>query len=433
MSTPSEQQIENVQGNVQNMMDWVNHLHSYLQDIINETYDYIDLDATEDPGQDFVSNLVYGMIAGGIGSIPGMGILGNFLGGMFDSYVDQPPPSLQGVLAGVWDRFDKSFLQANDDLAAIYNDVPGHWDDSYKDPVADKTVAVSAWGDAVTVPSKTSDEYQTMTDDAVAAYRVNLAKELLKDKYQVIGDPQGVFLQGDHDSDAIAFIQKWEKSNPAYYMQAGHDTGGTVCPEKGYTYVEPFLGYGSSDPMFAHAMPKETCDWLMQDDGWGTTTNTAGLATRAEVFCSWGLKCSMNIDAVGKIAKHGYDVPNGCINPGKSKEAEEASIDLELDKVRAKRWHQMFAGKPRARIEHEIIDKALDDSQFLYELIKRPRKTVSELLGIDFPETVTFEVIQERAGEYKMVVPYAGNAQRQPAKPDHWLVRLVKSLVGQKS
>ena len=63
--------------------------------------------------------------------------------------------------------------------------------------------------------------------------------------------------------------------------------------------------------------------------------------------------------------------------------------------------------------------------------MKRPRKTVSEFVGVEFPENVNFEVIQERAGEYKVVIPYAGNAQRRKKKPDHWLVRLVKWLVGQ--
>lgn len=434
MAGPSQQQVKNVQENVQNMMDWTNHLHSYLQDIINETYDYISLNAATDPGQTFVDNLIYGMITGGIGRIPGLGILGGFLGGMFHSYVTSPPPSLKGVLAGVWDRFDKSFLQANQDLAEIYNDVAGKWTQSYTNPADGKKVPVSSWGDKVTVPSKTSDQYQTMTDDAVQAYKVGLAKTLLKDRYQVVSDPQGVFEPGKSDADAIAFIKKWETYNPAYYMQAGHDTGGSpICPQKGYTYVEPFLGYGSSDPMFAHAMPKETCNWLMKDDGWGTVTNPDGLATRAEVFCEWGLKCSMDINKVGKIAAHGYDVPDGCIGQkGFARPAPEMTDEeRELDLKRAELWHAKFAERPRVELEQAIIDKALEDSVFYYELVKRPRKTVEEFLGWDFPEHVEFETIVERGGEYKMILPWAGRQHRRKPRPDHWLVRLAKWIVGQ--
>lgn len=428
MTGPTQQQVANVQANVKNMMDWINHLHDYLQDIINETYDYISLEADKDPGQSFVDNLIYGMITGGIGRIPGLGILGGFLGGLFHEYVSSPPPSLQGVLAGVWDRFDKSFLQANTDLALIYNDVAGNWTKSFKDPSSGNDIAVSAWGDSVTVPSSTSNEFQTMTNTAVADYKVGLAKTLLKDRYQVIGDPKGVFMSGKSDADAIAFIKSWEKSNPAYYMQAGHDEGGSVCPEKGYNYVEPFLGYGSSDPMFAHAMPAATCKWLMKDDGWGTTINPDGLATRAEVFCSWGLKCSMDIHAVGKIAAHGYDTPNGCINPGAPQEkVTPTETDFAIDQRRADAWHRKFEETPRAHWEQMIIDQALKDPVFHYELLKRPRKTVSNFFGIKFPKHVSFRVLQERAENYMMVLPYAGNRQR---RPEHWLVRLARWIVG---
>lgn len=435
MAAPTQQQVKNVQTNVKNMMSWANHLHSYLQDIINETYDYISLPADKDPGQTFVDDLIYGMLTGGIGRIPGLGILGGFLGGMFHTYVTAPPPSLQGVLAGVWDRFDKSFLQANTDLALIYNDVAGNWTKTYTNPTNGTKISVSAWGDAGDlVPSPTSNDYQTMTNDAVAAYKVNLAKVLLRDKYQVISDPQGVFEPGKSDAEAITFIQSWEKSNPAYYMQAGHDEGGSpICPQKGYTYVEPFLGYGSSDPMFAHHMPTETCNWLMRDDGWGKTTNVDGLATRAEVFCEWGLKCSMDINKVGKIAAHGYDIPDGCIGQdGFAKPAPEMSEEeLALNLKHAELWHLKFADTPRVDLEQAIIDKALKDSGFYYELIKRPKKTVEELLGWEFPEHVEFEVIVERGGEYKMVVPWAGRQQRRKSGHDHWLVRVAKWIVGQ--
>lgn len=431
MATPTQQQVKNVQENVQNMMDWTNHLHSYLQDIINETYDYISLNAAEDPGQVFVDNLIYGMITGGIGSIPGLGPLGGFLGGMFHSYVTSPPPSLKGVLAGVWDRFDKSFLQANTDLALIYNDVAGNWTKSYTDPANGTKIPVSSWGDKVTVPASTSDQYQTMTNDAVQAYKVELAKTLLKDRYRIITDPRGVFEPGKSDADAIAFIKSWEKSNPAYYMQAGHDTGGSpICPQKGYTYVEPFLAYGST--VFPTGMPAETCTWLMKDDGWGTVTNPDGLATRAEVFCEWGLKCSMDINKVGKIAPNAWSIPDGCLKASEPEPEEEIPEDeLQIDKLRAARWHAKFKEVQRSDLEQQLIDKALEDQLFHYELIRRPRQTVSEFVGVEFPEHVNFEVVQERAGEYKFVLPYAGNAQRRKPKPDHWLVRFVKWLVGQ--
>ena len=431
MSTPTQQQVQNVQANVKNMMAWVNHLHSYLQDIINETYDYISLNAAQDPGQSFVDNLIYAMITGGVGSLPGLGILGDFLGGMFHTYVTSPPPSLKGVLAGVWDRFDKSFLQANTDLALIYNDVVGSWNKFYTGPSSGNRVAVSAWGDKVIVPAPTSNQYQTMTDNAVQNYKVNLAKTLLRDKYQVISDPQGTFFAISGDANAIAFIKKWEKSNPAYFMQAGHDTGGSICPQKGYTFVEPFLGYGSSDPLFAHPMPATTCNWLMKDDGWGTIVNPDGLATRAQVFCEWGLKCSMDISRVGKIAPNPWSIPNGCISNQEAPQEESKNVVVREEGL-VEEWHKLFEKTPRHILEQQVIDKALEDDVFHYELLKRPKEAIRSFLGICLPEHVSLEVIEERGGEYKLVIPWAGRRQWRKFVPDHWLVRFVKWLVGQK-
>ena len=422
MTTPTPKQVEHVQGNIKNMMDWVNHLHDYLQDIISETYAYISLDSKKDPGQTFVSDLINVMILGGASQIPKVGSgLGSFLGGLFKSFINDPPPSLDGAMASVWDRFSKSYLAANHDLAQIYNDVSGKWDKSFTDPTTGKTVAVSAWGDAVTVPSSTSNEYQTMTEDAVAAYKVALAKELLPVKYQVVSDTRGLFLKGKSEKGAIRFIKKWEKKNPAAYMQAAHDTGGKICPHKGFSFAAPFLGYGSSDPMFAHTMPKETCDWLIKDDGWGKITNPHALATRADVFCRWKLKCSMDYHKVGKIARHGWDIPDGCTSKGDVRPEEDDGIpddELVRDQALAARWHEAFAAEPRAQMEQRIIDRALADPVFSYELLNRPKETVSAFLGIPLPEHVTFEVIQERADEYKLILPYAGNEQRRTAAPE---------------
>lgn len=394
MATPTDEQIKHVQINISNEMDWLNHVHDYIQDIINEVYLKVSEDPSPDPGQSFVDNLLFGLITGGIGSIPfpGSKIIGSFLGGMFHSYVNNPPPSLKGAAASVWDRFDKSFLAANDELSTYYNNVAANWDKSFTDPLGN-TVKISDL-DKTDFPGKTDENYQKLTDAAVAAYKLGLTKKLLPLKWRIIPDPRGVFIQSkneraDFDTESASFV----KMHQAYHPTGWTTTGGYGCPEKGYMFIEPFLGTGSV--VFPGEAPDDLCNWLFIDDGFGHTLNPDGLVKRHDVFWSWGLKGSLT----GPVFGQG---PGG--DPVTVEEVEVTKADRTL----IRKWHVHFGRNPRKDEEQKLIDKALADQSFLRDLIKEPKKTISKETGIEFPSYVNVEVIQERAEDYKMIVPFAG-------------------------
>lgn len=396
LGDPTPDQITLAQTNINNCMDWINHCHDYMQDVINEVYSKVSEDPSSDPGQSFANNLIDDLLwgIGGV-SFPGNAFVSAFLANLFWSYVSNPPPSLQGVIGDVWARFDKSFLQANDDLATIYADVAGHWNDTFKNPVTGEETAVSGFGDgSVTMPAKDAPLFQTMTDSAIADYRLALAKQLLPAKWFVVGDPKGWFVKDGNSAFIANYLKQYWGNFQAYYFTYHSDTGGEICPEKGITILENFLGTGSSDPMFAGKAPDDLCNWLFKDDGYGRTTNASGLAMRHDVFCNWGLKNSLPASA-----------PNV---GGTFAATASTTVDVEAEKIKAHDWHSLFDSIPRKELEQRVIEMACRDPNFLRMLMKNPKEAIEKFLDVQFPEGSNFEVIQETPGNYKMVIPLIG-------------------------
>lgn len=400
---PTPAQITLAQTNIGNCMDWLNHVHSYLQDVINTVYHKVNEDPSNDPGQNwantFIDDLLWGI---GGASFPGNAFVSAFLANFFWNYVTAPPLSLQGDIGSVWDRFNQTFLQANDDLADIYNNIPGHWNDVWTNPVTKEETTISSMGEGtVSMPDKYSKLYQTMTDNAVANYKLSLTKALLPLKWHVAIDQSGWFVKGGDATFIENYLKKFWNNFQAYYFTYHSDTGGNVgTPQHGIMILENFLGTGSSSAMYAHKAPDDLCNWLFQDDGYGRTTNPSGLATRHDVFCNWKLKNSLPASApnVGNNAPMLSAVPD---------ENTEGAQRIAL------KWHALFHQTPRQQIEQRIIEKAEADVEFLRNLVMEPKKTISEFLGLEFPEGVEVEVLQETPGHYKMVLPLIGAPEPQ--------------------
>ena len=388
---PSNEQIAQVKLNANNQMDFINHVHDYLQDVINEVYDKLSEDPSYDPGQKFVTNLLDSALWSiGSFSFPGAGVISSFLGTFFGSYAGpNPPPSLSGTFGDVWARFDATFLQANDDLSAIYGDPAKYWNTSYTNPVTGKSMQVSQLGDPnVTMPDKDSTTFSSMTDKVVAAYRVALTKQTIGVKWHVLQDPKGIFMAKWSDADVANYGHGFIKQNKSFYLTWHADEGGSIlCPEKGQMLLENYLGTGS-DYYFGGNAPDDLCNWLFQDDQFGTVTNSKGIATRKDVFCNWGLSGSLS--SAASLTKREMPAPG------------------PQDWERAKAWHKLFATTPRHILEHQIAEKAWADPEFMMALVRNPRKTIAAELGVEFPDCVTIEVIQEMDGDYKFVIPMAG-------------------------
>jgi hypothetical protein len=394
MTSPTQDQLAQVKANVNNLMDFNNHAHDYFQDVINEVYDKLSEDPTYDPLQKFVSNMLDSAFwCIGSFSFPGAGVISSFVGTFFGAYAGpNPPPSLGGTFGDVWARFDATFLQADADLAVIYGDPAGNWNKSYTDPTTGKTVTVSCLGDGNTkMPGKDDVLFQQMTNSAVAAFRVALTKATLGKKWKVLADPKGLFMSHWDEGDIADWWPGFLKKNPAYFVTWHKDKGGSVCcPVSGEDVLENFLGCGSDDYYFAGQAPDDMCNWLFIDDQFGGTVNAKGIASREDVFCNWGL--------------------DGSLDPS-SVQATAPQTPSPTMVERANWWREAFHQKPRYEIEQELIRRAWADPLFMRDLVKHPRETLAAL-GMVLPDEAKIEVIREKPGDYKLVIPWAGRPEQ---------------------
>jgi hypothetical protein len=282
---PTDAEIAQVKLNVNNLIAFNNHLHDYLQDPVNEVYDKLSVSSSYDPLQKFITTVMDASLWSlSAASNPGAAILSSFLGTFYGAYTNDTPPSLSGTFGNVWARFSQTFLQANDDLAAIYADPSGTWDKSYTDPTTNITVTVSQLGSPdVQMPGDDSPDFQTATDTVVAAFRYNLTKNTIGKKWNIVPDMHGEYEKGWDEATVRSWIPSFVKAHPAYYV--------SYSPyEKGMMMLENCL---SSSHSAGSAASKDLCFWLFRDDGAGTLLNENGIADRWDVFCNWGLPNSV--------------------------------------------------------------------------------------------------------------------------------------------
>ena len=64
----------------------------------------------------------------------------------------------------------------------------------------------------------------------------------------------------------------------------------------------------------------------------------------------------------------------------------------------------------RQKMEAELIEKAWKDESFRQELISDPKSAVSREFGLNFPDSINLQVVEETADTMYMVIPAAPDA-----------------------
>ncbi len=65
--------------------------------------------------------------------------------------------------------------------------------------------------------------------------------------------------------------------------------------------------------------------------------------------------------------------------------------------------------KTRQSTEAEIINKATTDIDFREKLLKDPKSTIEQQLGITLPEKLNIRVVEETSDDMILVLPYTMN------------------------
>lgn len=406
---PTQQQLENVKNNALHITDFINHLHDYFQDVVNEVFSKINQESNYDAGQKWTS-FVYGLTMSAFADVElkGSDTFSAFMSTMLSSFDNDTPSQegLNGTIGDVWLRLSKTFLQANDDLAFIAMEPEKYWNKSYWSETLNRTFYVYELGD-IQFPSKDDTEnngplvFSQGTDLLIPKFRYALTKYTLGKKWSILHDPSHLFWPNANNDQLTDFAKRLTKTNQDIMVLWKRDQSGSCasCPTDGLSSYEPRLGIGdwySNWDYFHGSNPtKDMLEWLIKDDGYGTILNPDAIATRHEVFYEWGLE--------GNLSDH----------PNNSVPKREKKYSSSEDKAFALEWFKMFRDKGRTNMEDEIIRKAYSDPVFYRNLVKSPKETLGKELGLNFPNGISVEVITEEIGSYKLVLPAIGGHERK--------------------
>lgn len=406
---PTQQQLENVKNNALHITDFINHLHDYFQDVVNEVFSKINQESNYDAGQKWTS-FVYGLTMSAFADVElkGSDTFSAFMSTMLSSFDNDTPSQegLNGTIGDVWLRLSKTFLQANDDLALLATEPEKHWNKSYWSETLNRTFYVYELGD-IQFPSKDDTEnngplvFSQGTDLLIPKFRYALTKYTLGKKWSILHDPSHVFWPNANNDQLTDFAKRLIKTNQDIMVLWKRDQSGSCasCPTDGLSSYEPRLGigdwYSNWDYFHGSSPTKDMLEWLIKDDGYGTILNPDAIATRHEVFYEWGLE--------GNLSDH----------PNNSVPKREKKYSSSEDKAFALEWFKMFRDKGRTNMEDEIIRKAYSDPVFYRNLVKSPKETLGKELGLNFPNGISVEVITEEIGSYKLVLPAIGGHERK--------------------
>jgi len=288
---PTADQLNRVTKNVEHMMDFINHVHSFFSDKLNEVYMNLKSDQNTDQGQKFISTLLDSVFWSlGALEFDGATVFASFLGTFFGAYVGpETPPSLEKTFAKDLERLDATIEQSLVDLALIHDNPLAYWDKTYTNPLNNKTAPVSSLGGATLFPSKYSELFQKMTDTTVFQFRHDLTMSVLPKVYYVYFSDYwsgwNYWTKEEFFKWASDYVAKW----PAYffkYRPAWVWSGGKRADVIQYYNFSLVSVSGSINSVASD----DLCKWLFQDDGYGHQTNADGVAKRFDVFFSWGLE-----------------------------------------------------------------------------------------------------------------------------------------------
>jgi len=413
---PTPEQIKQLQQNCYNIQEWLDHVHGFCQDIINEAYFKLSQDGKTDPTQKWVSGIMdVAMAVLADIDFPGAAITGYAIQGLVGSFSSDTPESLNKAFGDVWGRFSATFQTMQDSFGDYATNPEENWDKTINDPFTGKTFTVSDLGRGdVFFPSRNPQvvdqrfynpaKYDEASDKTVAAFKYNLVKNVIGKKWNILHSPKNDFWDGWSDDDARKFAKDQTNSNRDIIVLWWPDQDGSCagCPNNGMSVTEPRLGvgdwYSSWDYYHGESASKDMCDWLMQDDGYGTILNPDAITTRHDVFYNWPME--------GNLTDH----PEG--RTGVSKDLPPVT---EESRERARDWHNLFSNVSRSELEAGLVQKTIDDPSFKANLVRNPKEAIENYLGLKIPEEVKLEVILEKPGDYKLVLPYVG----RPKKSGH--------------
>lgn len=86
-----------------------------------------------------------------------------------------------------------------------------------------------------------------------------------------------------------------------------------------------------------------------------------------------------------------------------------------LDMVNLYIFGRVIIVSTRQDLQEQIIKKAWEDAEFKKQLIANPKAAVKEAFGVDLPDAIEVEVVEESANKFYLVLPESPAAVKSDA------------------
>ncbi|KST66360.1 hypothetical protein [Mastigocoleus testarum] len=405
MSSPTAADITKVQNNLKNMQELNDYVHNYGQDKITNAYLLLSEHDKSDPGLKIVLSIMKGAfgkigssIAGPVGSI-----VGNFLAGLISSWYDKPPADIKGSFASYVNRFSKTCIAVDTQLAAYHANVVGNWEKSFTFEGSTTTLSELA---TIAFPDKTDPKFLDLAKAVLLGLDRNLWQQML-DTYKVItfwqDDPMHpLVIKGDKSTPPTKWVQSFYAKNPAYYCIWGWHEGSGCTDYSGWIIKEYSLGT-EAQLYKDNSLNIDACKYLFKDSTPGVVINPDGLFTREEVFNSLNIK-----EETYKLNSGSGYLPN-------PSSRIPAIVDMATTPTLSKSYlrahkegkslSKLIETEGREKVQQKIIAKAASDSVFAHNLSVRPYQTLEEFLGVKIPEVLDLKIVVEGGKTFGLVIP----------------------------
>jgi len=289
MSQPSQEDINKVKNNLNNMISFNKDLLNNANMKLENAYALLTQTDNKDLGLQIGLDLVSGCLSKLADLLEPAGPLAaSFLSGLVGGYSSSTPPALNDLFSSLLTRLQKTFLQTNDDLAIYYQDPVANWDKTvggtFNTPFGKKTVSGKV-SDLVNVkfPVQSDPSYYDLLNGCLKALDQGIWATLLTrfviTDYQEDNPPMWNFPCNPDDIDNN-FIPVHKSYYNVWSYHEDKDCHGN--PIKYYTQEQYNLGTGAGT-FSDGALNDSACNYLFHNYS-SRIANPDGLFERSFVM-----------------------------------------------------------------------------------------------------------------------------------------------------
>jgi hypothetical protein len=385
---PTSEQIATVKTNLARMIAFNSHVYTFGHTKIEVAFKLLSRPDSKDPGFQFGMNLLQS-------TFRGLGPLGGPLGvftasvvcGIVSDWTVSKQRDLNRTFVSIDQRFQESIRELNLELGKMSEAVPANWTRTFT--YNGKSATLADFADPKKLfPTETekSQEFKNLADEALHGVDQSVWQEILANHFQITyWRPPAKFAR-KQDDPPIAWIERFYKTNKAYYETYEYQPKNGCNGFDGYLMHEYSLG-GQTSSLNANTISDDAAEYLFIDSVPNKVINKKGVFTREKVFTGLGIR--------GSVQGPG---PMAVVEP-------QLSFAYLRAMKEGRTLTALIAAEGRESVQNRVIAAAHADSVFAHNLRMRPRPTLEAFLGVLIADVIDLQVTVEGPRSFGLVVP----------------------------